>query len=411
MSVNPPTPGTGPVTSSTTSPSESVPTPTPVKPKPKTRSNAVASQPVQPTTIQTRASNKQKHPGLAQTALDTTRWTSEDVQAEKEQKRIATETAERERINARDRLAAFEDDAQKAQDHYKKTFAQPNGDMSAKTAAKKPSTPTTVATAPKRGPKSSAPSTAVAQKTTLLAERSKLDRLFRDSGDYPDADGDTENPQEVQDTEQPENNSDNCGEKPGRKKKTTRSEVSHKRTVSASTPIITKTPTSTPEVSIPKKRKNNTQSSGAAKSKKPNVSGTGVAPVEGRLKKKANTSKKGTSNAVGDAMLQEGQSIGFDDNKEADTRERVSTSTLMVPVKIQNKPIKLAVGREARSDGKKFSTRHLPAFIRENKGDRRILYPLAKEAVGHVHSWGPVKSKAVQSIVDRGWGEGRVEIP
>ncbi|KAL0060246.1 hypothetical protein AAF712_012956 [Marasmius tenuissimus] len=90
--------------------------------KNKRRSNA--AEPV--LALQTRSSNKEKHPGLAQKALDMVRRSSEAVQAEKEQKKAATEAAENQRIKAKNRLAAFEDTAQKAQDNYKKTFAQPS---------------------------------------------------------------------------------------------------------------------------------------------------------------------------------------------------------------------------------------------------------------------------------------------
>ncbi|KAL0056676.1 hypothetical protein AAF712_016719 [Marasmius tenuissimus] len=379
MSINPQTPGAGhkplhkrtqnpssphipspstAVVSSPAAPLGIAPSPTPVKPKQKTRSNGVAPQPPQPTTMQTRSSNKDKHPGLAQKALDTVRQTSEDVQAEKDQKKIAAEAAEKERIDARDRLVAFEDSAQRSQDHYKQNFAKPAGNPDAK---KNP-----------------------------------------DSGDYPDADGDTESPRNVQDNEQPDD-SDNGGGKRARKKKTSRAEVSQERAVSASTPIITKAPTTATAATIPRKRKSPAQPSGSAPPKKQNVSTKDTTPpVKAGLKKAQAKKSVPITSAADESMLREGESVGFADDKAADTREKLSTTNIPVPVKIQDKPLQLAVGRNARGDGKKFSARHLPDFIRENEGDRRILYPLSKEAVGHVHSWGLVKSKAVQSIVDRG---------
>ncbi|KAL0564875.1 hypothetical protein V5O48_017160, partial [Marasmius crinis-equi] len=135
-------------------------------------------------------------------------------------------------------------------------------------------------------------------------------------------------------------------------------------------------------------------------------------PLTGLKKDKT---KKKTQNVEvsNDSMLQEGQSCGFDDNKEADAAEQRSIldAKIKVPVKIQNKPLQLLVGKAARKPGEpKFTAKHLPDFMQENNGYRAVLSPLSKEAVGHVHSWVALKPSMVQSIVDRGWGPGRVVV-
>ncbi|KAL0060245.1 hypothetical protein AAF712_012955 [Marasmius tenuissimus] len=197
-----------------------------------------------------------------------------------------------------------------------------------------------------------------------------------------------------------------------RRKKTTRAEVTHERKVSASTPIITANDPSVPASNQKRKLNNQNSSKPPSKRAKPSTKTTNSTPiVKTGLKNKKQKTKTTENNTADESMLQEGKSVGFEDNKGADQRERASASS-SIPVKIQSKPLELTVGQQARSDGKsKFSARHLPDFIRENDGDRSILYPLAKEALGHVHSWGVINRNAVQSIVDRGWGPGKVVIP
>ncbi|KAJ8090026.1 hypothetical protein PM082_018605 [Marasmius tenuissimus] len=420
------------------------------KPKPRTRSSTNQPTPA----LQTRASNKEKHPGLAQKALDMVRRSSEAVQAEKDQKKAAAEAAENKRVEARDRLVIFEDDVQRAQDDYKRTFARPSVDSSGKDqhnqAIPENGNPLEITGSPAEREGNVGGNSRRAQ---LLSERARLDRLRKflvatlaakkvlsthwcdpvwhrtvqgvqddvDDGDHALTNGEEPDSTERLDTQDQERPSEACepeleGEKTlnkqAKKKKTTRTEVTHERKIFASTPIITANDPPTPVSS--KKRKSNAQNSSKLPSKKaktPTNASASNPPVKTGLKARKQKTKPAIVNSTDESMLQEGKSVGFEDNKTADQQERVSTKSA-IPVKIQPKPLELAVGREARSDGKsKFSGRHLPDFIRENDGDRKILYPMAKEALGHVHSWGIIKRSTVQLIVDRGWGPGRVVIP
>ncbi|KAL0065717.1 hypothetical protein AAF712_007200 [Marasmius tenuissimus] len=115
-------------------------------------------------------------------------------------------------------------------------------------------------------------------------------------------------------------------------------------------------------------------------------------------------------------MLQEGQSIGFDDNTAANTAERQQAGTSAQAqvsriVKITAQPLTLPTGREARGGDSKFSSKHLPDFIRQNDGACKIFSSLSKEAAGYVHGWSTLHRDLLQGIVDRGWGEGKVTIP
>ncbi|KAK7035431.1 hypothetical protein VNI00_011962 [Paramarasmius palmivorus] len=141
----------------------------------------------------------------------------------------------------------------------------------------------------------------------------------------------------------------------------------------------------------------NKQSHGSAGSKKKSKAvdkvPTGiVGTIPTGLNTKAKSKgRKPDNDIVPDSMLQEGKSVGFEDNKNI--------------VKIKEEPIELAVGKAARGAGeKKFSSKHLPEFIRDEGGDRKIFTPLAKITAGYVHSWGALKKTQVEAIITAGFG-------
>ncbi|KAK7054547.1 hypothetical protein VNI00_003745 [Paramarasmius palmivorus] len=394
--------------------------------------------------MQTRHSNKSSHPGLAHNAYIQHRRPSSEVQAEKERRRKEAEDAEVLRLKNLELLAAHEDNAQQKQNEYKENFANPS---------QKP------LSLPK--PKERVQARAFKDKTSLLDDNAaaiatlmkKIQELEEGANDSNSGEDEGTSEVEVEridylDEDEPAQVNSDAGddaEKPQdydgevevvdvevtttasnarqRKRLTTRADVNNARTTFPTTPTAKPSATAIPTPPLQsKKRKGSKNAASQPESKKSKTSGksTGSAPktsppvVIGGLKKKNHnkaTSKSKLEEAT-DSMLQEGQSVGFDDDPQIAQQERqeVESKTQTI-VKIKKEPVVLPTGKAARAPGeRKFTSKHLPDFIIKNGGDRKTFTPLCKEALGFVHSWSVLDQTLIQGIVDRGWGPNLVVV-
>ncbi|ESK83825.1 hypothetical protein Moror_13526 [Moniliophthora roreri MCA 2997] len=414
-------------TSVPTTPTAPAPTPTQSR-KPSNRAHTMPQKPI------TRSSNKEVHPGQLHKAYDKIRQPTAAVQAEQKQKAEAAAEAERQRIRNRDELTVFEDNAQKLADKYKQTFTHPDN-------SHKPQKSPTV---PNLAPKSSKSNRQAEREVLLRAlaslessndesiksinePESKHDGVDSVNGNEEPGPADRSDDEESHQAEHPASEEPELVvvevKKHGHAVKTSWTEVNATRVTRASTSLITTAIQSSDstENNVPAKRKNSTAIS-TAKTKKPKGSSKDANPAlpPTGLKKEDKKKKKGKwmTNLDPDdsTMLQEGKSIGFDDNNTAEMAKRVaqisSTSITKGIVKIKSEVIELPMGKAARKPGKtKFTNKHLPSFIMDNAGDRRILSPLAKEALGYVHSWKVIPMSLVQGILNRRWGEGKATVP
>ncbi|KAK1235838.1 hypothetical protein PQX77_000928 [Marasmius sp. AFHP31] len=417
-----------------------------------------------PNRLQTRQSNKNTHPGAAHHAYTTVRRSAEEVQAEREQLEKVAQAAESARLQKVASLAAYEDCAQQKNEEYNQNFAHP---LRPETPTAK-TTPQTIANHKTLQPSLKTP---VRSSTSLTPLRSQMktpeekaserEELLRrlaelDTGGDTDGSPDIESRQTRHAEEEPNSEhavevQDDSVEKPGpvhdlpvpseaptdlSKKKTrgasqtSRSEINNAR---ATLPTVQSLYQISSNPTLP----NTLVEGDTKKRKKPSDGEKPTQPHQGRLKRNKTTTEATTpiaakvgglkknvksgqkgrqSDNQSDSMLQEGQSIGFDDNTAANSAERQQAGTSAQAqasgvVRITAQPLTLPTGRDARGGDSKFSSKHLPDFIRQNDGARKIFTPLSKEAAGFVHSWSTLHRDLLQGIIDRGWGDGKVTIP
>ncbi|KAK7029507.1 hypothetical protein VNI00_014540 [Paramarasmius palmivorus] len=397
--------------------------------------------PTVPRQHNTRAKNKDIHPGNAHHAYTQTRRPSAVVAAEREEQEKQAVEVERKRLEACNRLAALEDEVQAEMKELTTNFAKPARSVP---------------------PLVSKPPTSKKKKSDIQAERDALLKRLDELNDRAVSDDEIEvfssrednlsedetnlarvqhNSDEDDTTERPKDpevDSDDVVElvqdqtqtkSRGRKvPRTSRAEVNELRSNPAtsgsnptSTPTVTTSTAASTTSSQPptakslKKRKKRPASATDSRSKKaktnelsPSAHPTSAFPSG--LKKITKPKKQVIINEAEESMLREGQSVGFDDNHTAELGERQllqgNSEGAKIPIKIEEKPLQLPVGKAARNDGeKRFTSKHLPEFILKAGGDRKIFTPLVKEAAGYIHSWCPLKKSLVESVVKRGFGK------
>ncbi|KAK1227850.1 hypothetical protein PQX77_009128 [Marasmius sp. AFHP31] len=405
-----------------------------------------------PNRLQTRQSNKNVHPGAAHHAYTTIRRSAEEVQAERDQLEREAIAAESTRLQKVAALAAHEDSVQKQSEEYNKNFAHLARSIvipSASTTQSKlmsqgvapilrtPTRPILSLKVPMKSAKT--PEARNAEKEKLLRQLALLeteeDELNDEQSKCVGIAEEEPGPETINVEVQ-----DDMPEKPQPDLAVTHPEaptdaVASRKKTPRGTPQTNRSEVNNARATLPlvqslHKASSNGITSTAIKRKTPSDGGKSTQTNGGQLKKnkaadevgglKKNDSKKGRKPQVGDtsipdSMLQEGVSIGFDDNKALNLVERQQAGSIaQLPlsiVKITPQPFALPTGKAARGGDTKFSSKHLPEFMRQNNGSRKIFTPLSKEAVGYVHAWSTLHRELLQGIVDRGWGIGRVTIP
>ncbi|KAK1221764.1 hypothetical protein PQX77_015420 [Marasmius sp. AFHP31] len=372
-SKNPTAPSTMTVqpNSDTTSPSKPTntasPAPSPADPG-QTTPSLPHTEPKPPRAgVQTRTSNKNVHPAAIVKAYTQIRRSGAEVKADKEKKQLQEEANEKKRLTAQNQLAQYEDQSQLKQKQYNVKFANPavQQNISAPSA--------------KRNTGSSKP---LSRRELLLKELEKLneeemngtlnDNKEGMSNEEPDVEMVVDAEDEVEAV-----HTGSGGRK--RKARTTRAAINDTRTVPPSTPNITRPPSPATTVSNKRKLNDDGNPPNAKKTKALNV----AVGLKKGSKSKRSTTKSANNEASDDAMLREGTSFGFEDNKHADMVERGSITIpnprIEASVKIASKPLQLLSGKAARQPGEtKFTARHLPDFITKSGGYRTTFAPLAK---------------------------------
>ncbi|KAL0573211.1 hypothetical protein V5O48_008749 [Marasmius crinis-equi] len=367
--------------------------------------------------IQTRSRNQNLHPGLAHNTYTVQRRSSSEVQADRERQEKEVQSARADQQRRENLLAAYTESAHNNTLEYQSNFAHP-------------ALVTPVRVGVGKFTASIPPKTTGSKEAQIIELQRQLDALRGSEEEIfqpvepktleskGHVSGSEKNPEENDSVERlseeearvnPEavNSAKPTSARPRGGTSTTRP------TAPSSTPSEKLRPAAA-QNSKAKKRKsdaNGDNSSNAKKPKTENTPKTTISSTEGGLKKNRGKKKKNKEEDGNDSALQEGKSAGFDDNRDLAIQERQQSKTddqAMVKIKAEG-PIKLPTGRAARGEHEnKFTSKHLPDFIKANSGDRKLFTPLCKEAMGFVPSWSVLTKELIEGVVERGWGPNMV---